>query len=161
MLEIRRAVPGDEDGLWAILEPVIRAGDTYDFPRQTNRDEALGAWLAPDNVCYVAQDGDGLVGTYALHPNRKGGGAHVANCGYMTAGHAHGRGVGSAMCAHSLGEARAAGYRAMQFNFVVANNRRAVELWQRMGFQIVGRVPEAFLHPVDGYVDALVMYRRL
>lgn len=161
MLHIRKAISGDEDALWAILEPVIRAGDTYDFPRQTTRDDALRAWLAPDNVCYVAQDGEELVGTYVLHPNRKGGGAHVANCGYMTAGHAHGRGVGSAMCAHSLEEARAAGYRAMQFNFVLASNRRAVELWQRMGFQIVGRVPEAFLHPVDGYIDALVMHQRL
>lgn len=161
MLQIRKAVPGDEDGLWAILEPVIRAGDTYDFPQQTSRDEALRAWLAPANACYVALDGNEFVGTYVLHPNRKGGGAHVSNCGYMTASHAYGRGVGSAMCAHSLDEARAAGYRAMQFNFVLASNRRAVELWERMGFQIVGRVPEAFLHPVEGYTDALVMYQQL
>jgi ribosomal protein S18 acetylase RimI-like enzyme len=161
MLQIRTAVPGDEDGLWAILEPVIRAGDTYDFPRDTPRDEALRAWLAPANRCYVAQAETGLVGTYVLHPNRKGGGAHVANCGYMTARHASGRGVGGAMCAHSLQEARAAGYRAMQFNLVLASNHRAVALWQRMGFQIVGRIPEAFLHPAQGYTDAFVMYQRL
>ena len=161
MLQIRNAAPGDEDGLWAILEPVIRAGDTYDFPPQTGRDEALRAWLAPANVCYVALADGAFVGTYVLHPNRKGAGAHVANCGYMTASHAYGRGIGRAMCAHSLDEARAAGYRAMQFNFVLASNHRAVELWQRMGFQIVGRVPEAFLHPVAGYTDALVMYQRL
>ena len=161
MVQIRRAVPGDEDGLWAILEPVIRAGDTYDFPRQTSRDDALRAWLAPANVCYVAQDGDELVGTYVLHPNRKGGGAHVANCGYMTAQHRYGQGLGSVMCAHSLEEARIAGYRAMQFNFVLASNKRAVELWQRMGFRIVGQVPEAFLHPEHGYTDAFVMYQRL
>ena len=161
MLQIRKAVPGDEDGLWRILEPVIRAGETYDFPPQTDRDDALRAWLAPANVCYVAQEGGELVGTYVLHPNRKGAGSHVSNCGYMTASHAHGRGIASAMCAHSLEEARAAGYRAMQFNFVLASNHRAVALWQRMGFQIVGRVPEAFLHPVQGYADALVMYQRL
>ena len=161
MLQIRRAVPGDEDGLWQVLQPVIRAGDTYDFPTDISRADALDAWLAPDNVCYVAKDGLEYVGTYVLHPNRKGAGSHVSNCGYMTASHAYGRGIGSAMCAHSIEEARAAGYRAMQFNFVVASNHRAVELWQRMGFQIVGRVPEAFLHPVHGYTDALVMYQRL
>lgn len=161
MLQIKKAAPGDEDGLWQILEPVIRAGDTYDFSPQTSRDEALRAWLSPANVCYVAEDSDGLVGTYVLHPNRNGAGSHVSNCGYMTASHAYGRGIGTAMCAHSLEEARAAGYRAMQFNFVLASNLRAVELWQRMGFQIVGRVPEAFLHPVQGYIDALVMYQRL
>jgi ribosomal protein S18 acetylase RimI-like enzyme len=49
----------------------------------------------------------------------------------------------------------------MQFNFVVASNERAVRLWQRMGFDIVGRVPDAFLHPVHGMRDALVMYRKL
>ncbi|RZL89493.1 MAG: GNAT family N-acetyltransferase [Variovorax sp.] len=161
MLQIRKAAPGDEDGLWQILEPVIRAGDTYDFPPQIGRDEALRAWLAPANVCYVAQEGGELVGTYVLHPNRNGAGSHVANCGYMTASHAHGRGIGRAMSLHSLEEARAAGYRAMQFNFVLASNHRAVELWERMGFQIVGRVPEAFFHPEHGYTDALVMYQRL
>lgn len=161
MLQIRKAIPGDEDGLWAVLEPVIRAGDTYDFPRETTRDEALRAWLAPSNVCYIAHEGDEILGTYVLHPNRKGGGAHISNCGYMTARHAYGRGIGAAMCAHSLEEARAAGYRAMQFNFVLASNQRAVALWQRMGFQIVGRIPEAFLLPTQKYTDALVMYQGL
>ncbi len=161
MLKIRKSAAGDENGLWAILEPVIREGETYDFPQDTGREDALRAWLAPENICYVVHDGSELVGTYVLHPNRKGRGSHVANCGYMTAHNAYGRGVGSAMCAHSLEEAKAAGYRAMQFNFVIASNHRAVALWTRMGFEIVGRIPEAYLHPTDGYTEALVMYRRL
>jgi ribosomal protein S18 acetylase RimI-like enzyme len=161
MHSIRPAIPEDEDQLWQILEPVIRTGDTYDFPRETGREAALQAWLAPENRCFVAEEDGRLLGTYVLHPNRKGGGSHVANCGYMTASDAHGRGIGQAMCAHSLEVARAAGFRAMQFNFVVASNHRAVALWHRMGFETVGRVPEAFLHPVHGYTDALVMHRRL
>ncbi|MDP9899695.1 GNAT family N-acetyltransferase [Variovorax ginsengisoli] len=161
MVQIRKAVAEDGDGLWAIMEPIIRAGDTYDFPRQTSRDDALRAWLAPANTCFVAQDGEQLVGTYVLHPNRKGGGAHVSNCGYMTAHDRYGQGIGNAMCAHSLIQARAAGYRAMQFNFVLASNKRAVELWKRMGFQIVGRIPDAFLLPEQRYTDAFVMYQRL
>ena len=119
------------------------------------------AWLAPVNECFVAHDGERVLGTYVLHANRNGGGAHVANCGYMTAADAQGRGVARALCAHSLDAARAAGFRAMQFNFVVASNHRAVALWHRMGFDTVGRVPEAFHHPVLGYTDALMMYRRL
>ena len=102
-----------------------------------------------------------VVGTYYLQPNRRGGGDHVANCGYATLVQARGRGVARAMCLHSLDVARRQGYLAMQFNFVVANNEGAVALWKSLGFAVVGRVPQAFRHPNLGLVDALVMYRAL
>jgi L-amino acid N-acyltransferase YncA len=161
MLTIRPATPADDDSLWQIMEPIIRAGETYDFPRDTLREAALAAWLAPGFQCFVAEDGQRVLGTYVLHPNRQGGGSHVANCGYMTAADATGQGVARAMCSHSLDTARAQGFRAMQFNFVIASNHRAVKLWTGMGFQTVGRLPGAFLHPVHGYTDALVMFQRL
>ncbi len=93
--------------------------------------------------------------------NQKGGGSHVCNCGYATASEAQGRGVARAMLAHSLEAARGQGFRAMQFNFVVETNSRAIETWKQAGFAIVGRLPEAFRHPGAGFVDALVMYRAL
>lgn len=161
MLTIRPATSADEDSLWQIMEPIIRTGETYDFPRDTSRDTALAAWLAPGFQCFVAEDTQRVLGTYVLHPNRNGGGSHVANCGYMTAVDANGKGVARAMCVHSLDTARAQGFRAMQFNFVIVSNHRAVKLWSGMGFETVGRLPEAFLHPELGYVDALVMFRRL
>lgn len=161
MISIRKYEAADRDALWAILEPVILAGETYDFPRNTGKEAALADWLDADNRCYVAEDQGHILGTYVLHANRRGGGSHVANCGYMTAADAHGRGIASAMCAHSLAEASALGFQAMQFNFVIASNHRAVALWQRMGFQIVGRIPDAFLHPALGYTDALVMHQKL
>jgi RimJ/RimL family protein N-acetyltransferase len=109
----------------------------------------------------VAEDGGHIVGTYYLRANNRGGGAHVANCGYMTAQAATGRGVARAMCEDSLRYARERGFSAMQFNFVIASNQRAVRLWQACGFAISGRLPEAFQHPRLGLVDALVMVRRL
>jgi ribosomal protein S18 acetylase RimI-like enzyme len=96
-----------------------------------------------------------------MRANQQGGGSHVANCGYMTAQEASGLGVARAMCAHSLAHARARGFRAMQFNFVVGSNERAVALWQSFGFEIVGRLAQAFEHPRLGLVDAVVMYRML
>jgi ribosomal protein S18 acetylase RimI-like enzyme len=102
-----------------------------------------------------------VLGTYYIRPNQSGGGRHVCNCGYVTASEAAGRGVARAMCAHSLEHARARGYRAMQFNFVVSTNTRAVALWQAMGFSIVGRLPGAFAHPALGDVDAFVMFQAL
>jgi ribosomal protein S18 acetylase RimI-like enzyme len=166
-LEIRpaRADGGDDDGIWRVLEPAIRAGETYALPRDLSRADALAYWRATENEVFVAVELDEprgeIVGTYLLRPNQRGGGAHVCNCGYMTAPWAAGRGVASAMCTHSLAYAPTRGYRAMQFNLVISTNERAVRLWQRLGFDVVGRLPAAFHHPSLGYVDALVMYRAL
>jgi len=158
---IRPATDGDADAIWAVMEPIIRAGETYTLPRDMDRDSALAYWLSPEREVFVVEDRAEIVGTYCLQANQKGGGAHVANCGYMTAGSAVGRGIARAMCAHSLDRARERGFRAMQFNFVISTNERAVRLWQSFGFEIVGRLPGAFHHPTLGYVDAYVMYHKL
>ncbi|HMD32801.1 MAG TPA: GNAT family N-acetyltransferase [Candidatus Acidoferrales bacterium] len=158
---VRAATPSDADAIWAILEPMIRAGETYTLPSDTAREAALAWWHAPGHEVFVAEENGEVVGTYFLRANQQGGGSHVANCGYVTLVRASGRGVARAMCAHSLEQARARGFRAMQYNFVVSTNERAVRLWESFGFDIVGRLPGAFLHPTAGYVDALVMYRGL
>lgn len=160
-LDIRLAEPHDADELWAVLEPVIRAGDTYPFDPQMHRDEALALWINPPRRTYVAVQADRVVGTYYLKPNQPALGAHVANAGYMVAPDARGRGVGRAMAEHSVAEARSLGYRAMQFNLVVSTNAPSVALWHSLGFQTVGSLPGAFLHPEHSYVDAYVMYRQL
>jgi ribosomal protein S18 acetylase RimI-like enzyme len=158
---IRPAEARDDDAIWAILEPVFRAGETYPIPRDVPRAKALAYWRTPGHAVFVAEAGGQIVGTYYLRANNKGGGAHVANCGYIVSVAASGRGVARAMCAHSLVEARARGFTAMQFNFVIASNERAVRLWQASGFEIVGTLPGAFEHPARGLVDAYVMYRNL
>ena len=158
---IRPATPDDADAIWAIFHEVVSTGDTYAYAPDTPRDEALRRWVEIPRATYVAVVEDEVVGTYYLKPNQPGLGAHVCNAGYMVAGRARGRGLGRAMCTHSLSEARRLGYRAMQYNLVVATNEGAVRLWERMGFEVVGRLPEAFHHPERGFVDALVMYRLL
>ncbi|WP_372421913.1 GNAT family N-acetyltransferase [Salinarimonas chemoclinalis] len=161
-MRIRPAHPeADADALWRVLEPMIRAGDTYTLERDMSRADALAYWLAPAHATFVAEGDGEMFGTYYMRANQRGGGAHVANCGYVTAAEASGRGVARAMAAHSLEEARRRGFRAMQFNFVVSTNVRAVRLWESLGFDVVGRLPGAFAHPTMGEVDALVMYRRL
>lgn len=160
-MDIRAATDHDRDAIWGILEPVIRAGETYPLPRDMSREAALAYWFAPQHEVFVAVDQNEAVGTYYLRANNTGGGAHVANCGYMVRAEAVGRGIARAMCAHSLGRAKERGFRAMQFNFVIATNTRAVTLWQAMGFAIVGRLPAVFEHPTHGFVDALVMHRAL
>jgi ribosomal protein S18 acetylase RimI-like enzyme len=158
---IRPVRTADGDALWTILEPVLRAGETYALPRDWSREEALAYWLAPEKAVFVAEDAGAVLGTYYLKANHPGPGAHVANCGYVTAAWAMGRGVARAMGRQSLDEARRRGFRAMQFNFVVSTNLRALHLWESLGFATVGRLPGAFVHPTRGEVDALVMFQRL
>ncbi|HWA73048.1 MAG TPA: GNAT family N-acetyltransferase [Polyangiaceae bacterium] len=158
---IRPALATDRDSIWSVLEPTIRAGETNALPLDMNREDALAYWCAPGHEVFVAEQADTVLGSYFLRANQLGGGSHVANCAYVVAPSATGRGIAQNMCEHSLERARARGFLAMQFNFVVESNERALRLWQRAGFSVVGRLPKAFAHPSLGYVDALVMHRAL
>ncbi len=154
---IRPCEPADRAALWRILEPTIRQGETYALDPDWSEADALAYWTGADRETFVVQADGRLLGTYYLRANQAGGGAHVANCGYMTAAGCEGRGVARAMCAHSLERARVRGYSAMQFNFVVSSNERALRLWLSFGFSVVGRLPRAFRHPRLGLIDVLVM----
>lgn len=158
---IRPAEREDEEAVLGIVAPVLAAGETYAVARDLDAEEVRAYWFMPAHAVFVAEADGEIVGTYYLMANRGGGGAHVANCGYITAPAARGKGVARAMCADSLERARARGFRAMQFNHVVSTNAGAVRLWQSLGFAVVGTLPEAFDHPVHGYVDSYVMFRRL
>lgn len=158
---IRLAIQDDADAIWAIIGPTIRAGETYTIDPNITEEAAKSRWLGSDRETFVAMEDGKIVGTYYIRPNQEGGGNHVANCGYMTAQAEAGRGVAHRMCEHSMEHARARGFSAIVFNFVVSSNERAVRLWQSLGFGIVGRVPGAFRHPSLGLVDALVMFRTL
>jgi ribosomal protein S18 acetylase RimI-like enzyme len=160
-MRIRPALETDKPAIWRVIEPVFRAGETYPLPRDVSEADGLAYWFTPGHDVFVAEGGPEILGSYYLRANTRGGGAHVANCGYITAPAARQRGVARSMCEHSLARARERGFRAMQFNFVISSNAQAVRLWQACGFAIVGTLPRAFAHPTLGYVDALVMYQEL
>ena len=162
MLEIRLMEPGDWRGIWQVIQPVFRKGETYPEPTTISEPEARSAWVDAPAATFVAAGEEGrILGTYYLKANKPGQGSHVCNCGYMVAEDAWGRGVGSAMCVHSQREALLRGFRAMQFNLVVSTNKAAIHVYRKNGFQIVGTLPGAFRHPTLGCVDALVMYKQL
>ena len=158
---IRPFEASDAQAVWGILQPMIRAGETYALPRNLSRGASLSYWLAKGNEVFVAESDSVVVGTYFLKANQRGGGSHVANCGYATAPSFFGHGMATSMCADSLERARRRGFEAMQFNFVVSTNTRAIAIWKRNGFAVVGCIPHAFLHPVMGLTDVYVMYRAL
>jgi L-amino acid N-acyltransferase YncA len=160
-MTIRPATAADWPAMWAIFQAVVAARDTYTFAPDTP--EAIGRayFLGPGVRAWVVEVDGGVAGMYKLVPNQPGLGDHVANASFMVAPGAAGRGLGRALGEHCLGEARQAGFRAMQFNFVVSTNARAVRLWQTLGFRVVGTLPRAFRHGTLGEVDALVMFREL
>jgi len=160
-LTMRRFQPDDWPLVWPMLQATIASGDTLAFAPDTTEAEMRKTWIDLPLATYVACEGETILGTYFIKANQPGLGSHVCNAGYVTSPQARGKGVASAMCLHSQEEAQAQGFRAMQFNIVVATNAGAVRLWQRLGFGIVGTLPGAFRHASLGYVDAYVMFKDL
>jgi len=160
-LTIRPFDTADWPALWPFLHATIAAGDTFAWAPESTEEEIREAWTHYPLATFVATIDSRIVGSYFIKPNQPGLGSHVCNAGYCVDPQARGRGIAAAMCEHSLREASARGFAAMQFNFVIATNEPAVHLWQKLGFAIVGRLPGAYRHARLGTVDALVMYRTL
>jgi GNAT superfamily N-acetyltransferase len=160
-MDIRPIAEADFDRVWPIIQSVIKAQETYALDPDMDRETAFKLWVELPQATFVAEDRGEILGTYYIKPNAAGPGSHVCNCGYMTSAAARGRGVASALCAHSLQLAREFGYLSMQYNAVVATNEVAVALWKKQGFAIVGTLPEAYRHRTLGLVDCYVMSRKV
>jgi L-amino acid N-acyltransferase YncA len=160
---IREATAGDWPAIWPIVREVVVAADTFTYDPAMTEDEAQAMWMvgAPGRTTVASDARDAIVGTANMYANRAGPGAHVASASFMVAASARGHGIGRALVEDALEWARAAGFRAMQFNAVAATNTSAVALYETLGFTIVGTVPEAFDHPEHGLVGLHVMHRRL
>jgi GNAT superfamily N-acetyltransferase len=140
---IRVATKEDAEGLWNILEPVIRKGGTYVFSLDKSKESMMGYWMGAEKTTFVVERGGELVGTFYLKSNQEGLGDHVCNAGFVVAPEAEGQGLGRWMGTIALEEAKVRGYLAMHFNFVL------------------GEIPEAYRHPQLGLVSALIFYKKL
>ena len=158
---IRKANSDDEKKIWAILKPIIRGGETYAIRQDIHHNTAIKNWMYGKHKCYVLENGTQILGSYYICPNQDGGGNHICNCGFIVRSDVTRSGYGRLMVNHSLNLAKKMGFKGMQFNFVVSNNKNAINLWKSVGFEIVGRLPLAFHHPTDGLIDALVMFKNL
>lgn len=161
MIEIRRAVEKDKPQIWEIIKAVISTGDTYVYAPDSPEEKMIDYWFSADKKTYVALVENEIVGTFYLKDNQPDLGSHIANAGYMVSPKARGKRVGRRMAEFSLDEAKQLGYQAMQFNFVVKSNENAVRLWQKLGFEIIGEIPDAFRHAENGLTNAYIMYKKL
>ena len=158
---IRDATSRDWPAIWPIFEEIVRSGDTYAYPADTDEPTGESLWMTKPDRTFVFEHDGKILGTYYLKTNQDGPGNHVCNCGYMVSAAARGMGIARHMCEHSQGVAVSMGFSAMQFNFVASSNDVAVGLWKKLGFDVVGTLPRAFNHPTLGLVDAFVMYKWL
>ncbi|MEU6082583.1 GNAT family N-acetyltransferase [Streptomyces sp. NPDC047108] len=157
---IKEATAEDWPDIWPFFRRIVAAGDTFTFPPGLGREEGRGWWMLPppDRTVIAVDDSGTVLGSAKMNRNQRGNGAHVASASYMVDPEHGGRGVGRALVEHTLEWARAAGFRGMQFNAVVETNTRAVELYESLGFEVIGTVPEGFRHPEHGYVGLHIMY---
>jgi len=161
-MNIRRAdKKNDFDKIWDIFKNVISTGDTYVFDPKTPKDSLEKNWFAYYMDTFVAIENDEILGTYIIKPNQIDLGNHIANCSYMVNPKFQGRGVGKLLCEHSIKFAKEKGFLGIQFNIVVSTNEVAVKLWQRFGFEIIGKTPKGFRHKTLGLVDTYIMYKDL
>jgi GNAT superfamily N-acetyltransferase len=161
MIHIRPMTSADFERFWPTFHAVVDARQTYAYDPALSLEQACRLWLELPLHTLVAEADGQLLGSYYLKANAAGPGSHVSNCGYMVTEAARGKGVARLMCEHSQQLARDSGFLAMQFNSVVACNEVAVALWQKLGFEVVGRLPKAYRHAQLGLVDCLVMYKWL
>jgi ribosomal protein S18 acetylase RimI-like enzyme len=160
-IHIRPARPRDAEEIWRLFHGVVLEGETYPHPAEMSREDAIAYWLDTPTVTYVAEWRGEVAGAYYLRPNQPGHGAHVANAAYMVAEPLRGNGIGRALCLHSMDAALAHGFKALQYNLVVASNTHAMKLYDAMGFDTVGRLKNAFALSDGGYADAYILYKWL
>lgn len=151
----------DSEEVWKIIEPIIKGGDTLVFSPNSTKKAMLDYWATPEKYVYVAEIDEQIVGTFFMKANQMDLGSHVANAGYLVHPNHRGKGIAEKMCRFSLDEARKLDFLAMQFNIIISTNEVAIRIWQKCGFEIIGRLPKAFQHQKLGLVDALVMYQWL
>lgn len=157
----RIATDKDEKALWGILEPMVRQGGTYVFSLDKTKESMMDYWMGPDKVTFVAEKDGVIVGTFFLKANQEGLGNHICNAGFVVSRDAEGQGVGRWMGVYAQATAQARGFLAMQFNFVIQTNQKAVYLWKSLGFSVIGEIPDAYRHPQMGLVPALIFYKKL
>jgi GNAT superfamily N-acetyltransferase len=157
----RIATNEDEESLWGILEPMVRKGGTYVFSLDKSKESLMGYWMGVDKSTFVVELDGELVGTFYLKANQEGLGDHVCNAGFVVAPAAEGQGIGRWMGEFAQAEAKSRGFLAMQFNFVIKSNQRAVQLWKSLGFAVIGEIPDAYRHPELGLVPALIFHKKL
>jgi L-amino acid N-acyltransferase YncA len=157
---IRKYIPSDVETMREIWNGIIVEGNAFPQEELLTKEEAE-TFFAEQSYTGVAVEGDHVLGLYILHPNNVGRCGHIANASYAVRPGERGRYVGESLVLDSIRIAASLSFHILQFNAVVASNDRAIKLYQKLGFEPLGRILGGFRLPGDVYQDILLYYIRL
>lgn len=145
----------------ALWNGIVEEGNA--FPQTEPLNGKTGqAFFEGQSFTGLAYGTDGvLAGLYILHPNNVGRCGHLCNASYAVGSAFRGRGIGETLVRHSIEKGRELGFRILQFNAVVAGNKPALALYEKLGFIRLGVIPGGFLNKSGGYEDIIPHYLSL
>lgn len=161
--------PQEQDAVRSLLNTAIIEGESYPQAQPLSEPEFAAYWLSrdafvvraiTDNKTQQLLPGT-VLGAFYLKPNFPGRCSHICNAGFIVQPRVRGQGIGRLMGVAMLQIAAALGYTAVMFNLVFETNSTSLKLWQSLGFEIIGRIPQAVKLSQGRVVDALMMYRAL
>lgn len=159
-MEIRAYQKQDVPAMVRIWNQVVEEGVA--FPQLDCLNEETGAaFFAAQTYCAVAEEDGKVVGLYILHPNNVGRCGHIANASYAVDSACRGQHIGEKLVTDCLAQAKAAGFKLLQFNAVVENNIHARHLYERLGFVLLGTIPGGFLMKDGSYQNICLYYHVL
>ncbi len=147
----------------ADLEPMIRIwNEVVDngiaFPQEDFLTVDSGrVFFASQTYAAVAEEDGTVYGLYILHPNNIGRCGHIGNASFAVRGDCRGKHVGEKLVTDCLAQARAYGFKLLQFNAVVESNIHARRLYERLGFSHLGTIPGGF-RMKDGSFENICLY---
>jgi len=160
-VQISEITKDDFEAFWPVFKEIVSAQETYAFDPEINFEDAYHLWCLASLKSYVVKENDTILGSYYIKANAAGPSAHISNCGYMVNPQSRGKGIAGKLCLHSQQIAIELGFSAMQFNAVVSTNKIAIALWQKLGYAIIGTIPNAYNHKKLGFVDSFIMHKQL
>lgn len=160
-ITIRGFTPSDVDAANAVWNAVVSEGLAFPQLEELDADSGIDFFLSQSFTGLAVNGGGELLGLYILHPNNIGRCGHICNCSYAVAPAARGRGVGELLVRHSMEMGKRLGFRILQFNAVVADNHRALALYEKLGFVRLGLIPGGFLSADGTYKDIIPHYHLL
>lgn len=144
--------------LYELFLEIIKEGNSYPQVMPFEYSDFLNYFFPTNSKVLICKGGPEIIGGFYLKPNFPGRASHIANCGYIVKKEYRGKGIGFHLGKYSIDIAKELGYTSIIFNLVFSENKSAINLWQKLGFKIIGIIPGAVKKDIGNFQDAYIMF---